>query len=375
MPCPPSSRRRRFPLALLALACLGSAESSDLNNRGVLMAQAGRFEEAIALLRQAAAKDTSDPAARKNLSGILTDWAVRLQERGRDADAISALEEATGYDPLNGIAWVMLGDLRYFRRDDPEAAIRAWREAHDKVDPATWQSVGNRLTTAQRDQLIERGFSAKESRHFAIRFQERRDVDVETLARLLETSYAALAQALGGGPSKLTVIVYTGADLRRVHGQRDWALGFYDGRIRLLVEELGEAALADMVAHELTHAFLQHRYGSRVPIWVHEGYAQLQEPGQPGNAEERIEEGIRSRAMWVPLKWLDQKFARPSSHDDVARAYAEARVAVESLVAKHGMGRFRTFLAALGKGQPVGAAFDVAFTPSRWARADLGNFD
>ena len=169
----------------------------------------------------------------------------------------------------------------------------------------------------------------------------------------------------------MTVIIYTAQDLHRTYNQRDWALGFYDGRLRLLGSELGTEAARVLVAHELAHAFLQHTYGPGVPTWVHEGFAELQEGDRPRSEEERrLEQGIRAGTLWIPLKWLDGRFARPSSADDVGRAYVEARLVVQELVQRHGIDRFKTFLAALGHGTAVDAAYDAAFEPDRWARTD-----
>ena len=47
------------------------SEVTDWNNRGVEEARAGKFEEAVGSLRHALALNPNDPAAKKNLSGIL----------------------------------------------------------------------------------------------------------------------------------------------------------------------------------------------------------------------------------------------------------------------------------------------------------------
>ena len=192
-----------------------------------------------------------------------------------------------------------------------------------------------------------------------------------SLSALLEEAYATLAGEFGGGPSRLTVIIYTQQDLHRTYNQRDWALGFYDGRLRLLREELGGEWARPLVAHELAHAFLQHVYGERLPIWVHEGFAQLHEGPRPRAAEEqRMERSVQEGTAWIPLKWLDQRFTHPSSRADVGRAYVEARLVVARLVRDRGMASFKTFLAQLSQGVAVDAAYDAAFVPSRWAATD-----
>ena len=350
--------------------------ATELNNRGVNEAQAGRFEEGILWLRQALVASPGDDTARANLSGVLTDWAHQLNGLGRVDEAVAALQEAVHHDPQNGAALVALGDLLYLRRSQMDAAIQSWRQARGKVPDAVWQAVATRIAQAQQDALIERGFVAHRTAHFDIRLQQASEADVTTLERTLESAYERLAQELGARPPRLTVIIYTDRDLRRASNQRDWALGFYDGRIRMRIDELRQEDLEDLAAHELAHAFLCHVHPGRLPTWVHEGYAQRQERSRPPHPEvARLEEGIRARTLWVPLKWLDRRFEQPSGSEDIARAYVEARVAVNELVERFGFERFQAFLARLSDGLSVAEAYERAFAPSRWSRADHGVFD
>ena len=377
------------PLIALCLACarldavmLFAAEpasgapsdgqaASELNNQGVHAAQQGQWELGVGYLRRAVQVNPRDDLLRKNLSGVLTDWAIQLARSGDAAQAERLLLEAVTDDPDNGTAFVRLGDLAYFRRSDFSGAIASWKRANGKLSPAEWRTVADRISQAQRDAAIEQNFVSESTEHFDLRLSHRGTADLAALGAFLETAYTALAQQLGGGPSKLTVIVYTERDMRRTYYQRDWALGFYDGRLRLLGRELDTDVAPMMVAHELAHAFLQHAYGPALPIWVHEGFAQLQEGDRPRmDDERRLEEAVAGGDAWVPLKWLDRRFVQPSHREDVGRAYVQARLVVAALIRRYGMARFKTFLEAVGKGTPVDAAYDAAFAPDRWAATD-----
>ncbi len=376
-------------LLLLNLVCLAPvpatgdesstsahATATDLNNRSVIAAQEGRFDEGASLLLKAIELDPKDPTFRKNLSGVLTDWAPQLERQGKVDDAIHVLEQASQLDPTNGIAFARLGDLLYLRRGEMAKAIEAWRQAHAHVPSAARPALANRITQAQRDALIERQFIGHQTAHFDLRFEHATDADVSGLEGLLEKAHERLSRALGQDPVRLTVIIYTARDLRRIYNQRDWAIGLYDGRIRLRVDDMVQPYLPDVVAHELTHAFLHHLYGDLLPIWVHEGYAQFQERERPRSPEEtRVEDGMKARTLWVPLKWLDRRFVQPSGIDDIIRAYVQARLVVRELVTRHGDEQFRAFLSELSRGTAVDAAYDHAFAPSTWARADQGHFD
>lgn len=344
---------------------------ADLNNRGVTEAKAGRFDAGAALLRQALQADPNDPLLRQNLSGVLTDWALQLHQQGKLEDAERLLQEAVGAQPDNGRALWALGDLAYFARSDFDGAIRFWTRAHAALPDAERRAIADRIAQAQRDQAIERRFQSRATAHFELRVPpgpQRATTDFEAL---LEAQYAQLAQELGVSPPRITVILYTGGDLHRTYNQRDWALGFYDGRLRLLWSEIGSELEPAIVAHELAHAFLRHAYGDHLPIWVHEGFAQWREGARPRTAkEQQLETQLVSGEVWVPLKWLDRRFTQPHSHDDVWRAYTQARLVVAGLIRRHGVDRFKQFLARLRGGAAVEAAYEEAFAPARWALTD-----
>ena len=349
----------------------GDQVASELNNQGVRAAQDGKWEQAVELLRRAVTVNPDDAQLRKNLSGILTDWASQLEKTDQAVRAEPLLMEAVTRDPDNGLALVRLGDLAYFNRSNFADAIAYWKRANGKIAPVEWRAVADRISQAQRDAHIERDFRTETTAHFDIRLPANAVVDLAALSRLLETAYARLQEQLGGGPPRLTVILYTERDLHRTYYQRDWALGFYDGRLRLLGRELGTDLAPMMTAHELAHAFLQHLYGPSLPIWVHEGFAQLQEAGRPRTEEEqKLEAAVSNGGGWVPLKWLDRRFVQPSNREDTWRAYVEARLIMAELLKRYGVARLKRFLEALRSGAAVEAAYDAAFTPDRWAETD-----
>ncbi len=345
--------------------------STDLNNLGVTAAQEGQFDDGVGYLRQALQLNPADTAVHKNLSGMLTDWAARVEQAGDVTRAEQLLQEAVQHDPENGRAFVQLGDLAYFKRSDFSQALAYWKRANGKLPSSEWQAVADRMSQAQRDQAIERRFISAQTVHFDIRLQRQGGVDLEAVSRLLEEAYHRLISEFGVGPPKVAVIVYTEEDLRRTYNQRDWAVGFYDGRLRLLGNEIGTEFARALVAHELAHAFLHYAYGEALPVWVHEGFAQHMEGSRPhAEEEQRLEAGIVDGTLWIPLKWLDQRFTHPSDRVDVGRAYVEARLVVEVLIARHGVDQFRAFLKALSTGTPAPAAYDMVFAPDRWARTD-----
>jgi tetratricopeptide (TPR) repeat protein len=367
-----------LPVAGASAAEPAAADADRLNTRGVQAAQAGQFEAGVEYLREALARQPDDARIQTNLAGVLTDWAAALEREGRVDRALAALEEAERLDPASGLAAARLGDLLYFRRSAFDQALAAWRRALPRVPEGLRRALADRISQAERDRLVERDVQAQTSPHFDLRIARAAQADWPQVRALLEAEYARLSQDFGGqpGPPRITVIVYSAQDLQRLYYQRDWAVGFYDGRLRLRDAETAAPEAPAIIAHELTHVFLQHVYGDGLPLWVHEGYAQAREGTVPGNEEtRRLLERLQSRADWIPLEWLDRRFSQPASDEDVHRAYAEARVAVETLLARGGPAAWHAFLRRLAQREPVASAFDAAFAPLTWAKANHGGFE
>ena len=354
-----------------------NAHAAELNNHGVTIAKGGDFEQGIALVRQAMQAAPDDPTYRTNLSGMLTDWAGQLSQQGRSDDAIHALEEAAQLNPANGGALVALGTLSYTVRNDLSRAIDYWTRAHGHIPADQWQVLSDRLTRMQQDQQIERGFSGVTTEHFTIRYQSSQsNQGADALGASLEAAYRRVQAAVGRGPETVPVIVYTAPSFQRVAGRRDWAVGLYDGRIRLRVDDVGSPRQEAIITHELAHAFLSSTYGPRLPTWIHEGFAQVMEPSQALNdRQDAARRAVESRTAWVPLKWLDRRFEQPSRNEDVEYAYMEARVAVQRLVDRYGMPAFQTFVANVSHGTPIDRACEQAMPGAKWAKIDQGSFD
>lgn len=351
------------------------AATTELNNQGVKAAQAKRFEESAQLLRQGLAINPADAALRKNLAGVLVDWARQEVAHGRWSPAVPLLEEAVKLQPELGPAWALLGNLYYVTRPDFSAAIQAWTQAHRLAPAAEAQTLAAQIAQAERDLRIERAFAGHETTHFVLRADQGIEAGkLEYLAQLLEQAYGQLQQTFAAPmPARVTVLLYDGGDYRRIAGRKDWSLGLYDGRIRLRMDELSADQLPAVVAHELTHAYLASLYGPGLPAWVQEGLAQMQEPPQPLTPRQiQVREALLARTDWVPLSWLRQRFERPGHAEDVERAYMESRLVMEALIAQQGWAQVQAWLSALSRGEALPAAFERAFPGRRWARIEQG---
>lgn len=351
-------------------------EQTELNNQAVRIAQEGDLKQGVALLRRAYALDPSDSGVTKNLSGMLTDWGLELYRTGQTGGALNAFHEAASIDVTNAAARVHLGDIYYIDRDENEQALHYWREAFSLTSGLERVSIEQRLNQAERDQKLERGYQETATEHFLIRFPETvSQTDLDAFAKLLEDSYAALAAELGPLTNRVTVIIYPENSFERVAGRKDWAIGLYDGKIRLRADELNTDLPLFILPHELAHAFLRGHFGAALPQWLNEGFAQAQEPDRRLSPEEkRLRDRVLSRNLWVPLDWLDRRFETPSNQEDVDAAYMQSKIAVSRLVEDYGLGDLRAFMQRLANGESVEAAFDASFRSAKWSRFSRGSF-
>ena len=197
--------------------------SADLNNQGVEAAAHGHFEQAVPLLKQALSLEPNDAQIKKNLSGMLIDWACRLDEKGLSDKASAAAEESLTYDPDNGKTLLFLGTLAY-ARNDLSKAVGFWKRTYGKILSAEWTALSRQISQTERDILIERKFADLETDHFSIRIEGSQEAagTKAAVGALCEREYIRLSQMIGSAPERFTVIVYTNDDFRRIaEGKHD----------------------------------------------------------------------------------------------------------------------------------------------------------
>ncbi|HXI01909.1 MAG TPA: hypothetical protein VNI57_01925, partial [Candidatus Saccharimonadales bacterium] len=213
----------------------------------------------------------------------------------------------------------------------------------------------------RREAGIQSAYRARESQHFAVAYEGRRQDDLgQQLVRLLEEAYLEVGYALGAYPSApVPVIFYSDVDFAPATGFSTDVGGFYnrlDGKIRIAMRGLkpGDAGLSSLVTHEYTHALIYAvSRGNNPPRWVHEGLAVHMEQGRAP----QFQAEARRRARAGQLESL------PDS------PYVMGSVAVEYLIDRYGMATIRLLLQRLGEGRPFASAFEETF------RTDLAAFE
>jgi tetratricopeptide (TPR) repeat protein len=125
-------------------------------NRGTVLLESGRIEDAIAALRRAAELSSSDASTRLNLG-------LALARAGKLLDGERALEEAERLDPRDAEIPYDLGAVLWRRGDFPRAA-RAFERAValdvDHPEAARWLIRARRELARLEAELLERNRAA-----------------------------------------------------------------------------------------------------------------------------------------------------------------------------------------------------------------------
>ena len=363
-----------------------------LNEAAVAEVRRGNPEVALELLTRAATLDPRDAAIRGNLARVRTVVAHRLTQAGRLAEAEVQYRAALDADSGEVAAWVGLGELQ-LRRRDPREAVEAFRRAVELTPedgetrvrlgqayynvgdlPAAlseWEraaatrtddvALRGRIARVRREADIQGSYRAKESQHFTVVYEGRRQEDLgQEFVRLLESAYLEVGYILGAYPSAaVPVILYSDVDFAPATGHSTEVGGFYgrlDGKIRIALRGLkpGDARLASLLTHEYTHALIYAvTRGNNPPRWVHEGLAvHMERDRAPQYKDEAQRRGRAGR-----LETLEKS------------PYVMGSVAVEYLVERYGMATIRLLLQRLGEGTPFAETFRGTF------QADLATFE
>lgn len=300
--------------------------------------RARRYTEAGDLLRRAIAlKPASLPARRALLSLLLetSDWTA-AEAAARELLALVPGDAGA----LRGLGFAL---MRQDRNKEAVEALRASLEAEE--DEPTRQMLAHVLK-AMRD---EQGMSEKQIAHFHVRYDgdEHEDVGREIL-RALERHHSTLSGVFDHRPSApIAVILFSRQAYYDAAGAPRWSGGVYnhlDGRIRIPIGGLTSSLtpdIDDVLAHEVTHAFVHDLSRGVCPRDVNEGLAQYMEG-------KRVATAVPPDA----LKALADGRLR-----GVNGFYWTSLAFVEHLMGQRGQGGMNDLLRAMGETGDVNAAF------------------
>lgn len=319
---------------------------SSLNNRAVAKSTERDFPGSQKLFEAAlehlpALEDTSVTVeVQRNYSSLLTLWGGELMKRNQIAEARKAFEDSLGLRPDNAVANIYLGDLRYESNDYVPA--RGHYAAALAADTQNKDYLVNRLQMIDDEAKVEDKFrqTSDPDNHFVIQYVPyATGIPIDEVARLLGEAYKGVGRDLGLFPPRpVNVKVYESADFYRISKLPEWAIGLFDGKIRLKVEDLRSAPsqVRDLLFHEYTHAVLAMNVKQRVPAWFHEGLAQLMEPQFNESRREQAQMRDALATGKLDFAGLSESFRELSSKDDAESAYLLSKYFLIYLKRRHG---------------------------------------
>lgn len=354
---------------------------STLNNLAVARSRANEFADSQSLFERASKslRNISDEKIQKeirhNYSALLTLWGAELMKRDQFDASRTAFEQALELDAKNAVASIYLGDMFYEVND----YIRA--QKHYAValplDPANATYLRNRLQMIEDESKVEGLFQQfkDQGNHFSIQHVEYLNgVSVKELAETLNSAYDEVGKRLGIYPARaVSVKVYNTEDFRKISKLPEWAIGIFDGKMRLKVEDIQSAPgqVKDLLFHEYTHAVLAMNIKQRVPAWFHEGLAQLMEPQFTENARARAEIQDALSRKKLGFTSLEESFKEIHSKRDAETAYMISVYFVNSLIRRHGEEKMIEWIRRLSREEKFEDAFSKVFgVPLKKAQED-----
>ncbi len=272
--------------------------------------------------------------------------------------AQGVLEQAARSFPDNMDILYLLADVQERQGRTREAAetlrrLLAREPAHPRA-----RSL---LASLEREQKVEGGYWAQESRHFLVRYEGGGGIDLgRSVVDVLEEAHDSIGRDLGAFPSeRIQVGIYAAQVFGDVIGAPPHLIaGAYDGkklRLNLAASNAYSRDLTRLVRHEYAHAVIHIATNGRAPIWLHEGLAQVMEPRS----------APRYLEVSVPREYLTlngiERLSRTGDAVALASGYGLTHVAVEYLVDRGGLSSVRDFLARLGRGEALPEAMRQSF--------------
>ena len=232
-----------------------------------------------------------------------------------------------------------------------ELAIRLFAAADRRLPFPV--SGDRRIQLTIEKKLIEKSLHLDRA-PFRIYFAADRDpVYAGNIAKYLEKERQRLAAwvPLARQPRQIEVLLLDPRDFSESYGGSGIdLLGLYDGRIRVplgRLRTLDEGAAA-LLTHELTHALIAEASGDRAPHWLHEGLAQMVEPGRRDAIA--VAEMV-ARQRWLAFPIVEGALSGMATPGLAQRGYEEALWIAIYLQKAHGQKIFGKLLAEYRQGQ------------------------
>jgi tetratricopeptide (TPR) repeat protein len=285
---------------------------------------------------------------------LLENYTSLLLQLGRTAEALSYAQRAASAGPQSAEAFTLLG-YAYYKNDRNREAIAAYKKS---LQLRPDERVRQLLEHVERESKTEADFREQDSSHFTLRYEGSQIADPlrAQILDTLEDKYKDLQNDLGASPKNIFVSLYTDQAFFDVTQAPAWSAALNDGKIRVPTSGITSMTpdLSRVLRHELTHSFIRQIAHGRIPQWINEGIAELEEGLSTAAFGSRLS-ALYSSGHQIPLNLLEGNFDAFSA-DEATVAYAESLAAVEYIRNTYGMADLARILQRLGEGQSIESA-------------------
>lgn len=332
--------------------------SNYYNNYAVEFSNNHQFDKAKENLLLALSYNPQSSTLEKNLSTILTNQASSLHKDGQSQQAIDTLFEALRHNLNNSDAYFVLGRI-YYDQNKFEEAGKFWKTCL-KLKP-TKKGIKENIEKALKDAKIEKDFKKFETENFIISFDDKKERDLGfDIKPILADAYRNVGWHFDHYPkNKISVVIYTRQQFMDVMQQQDWVLGVYEGRIRLPLSEveINENLRRNIIYHEYAHALINDLFPGKIPIWLHEGIAQTQEPfGELDKLQSRLLKDALKHNKLIPLEQLESYISQPAQTAEFVLANLEAGLFIEYLLYRYSYYMLKEVLKEVSSGKDFATA-------------------
>lgn len=364
------------------------------NECGVELSAQGRHREAIAEFEKAWSLDPSHPVVRGNLahahgnlaSQLLREKAfqeaVRQYQKAialsyeefrfhmelgvallglREVDqAVGAFREARDLAPQNVEAYRYLGEA-YYRQGNFREAVWTWEEGL-RIRPED-RDLEGRIAQVEGEREVHERYERQTGRHFVLRYVG--DVPEELgreILEILERAYNEVGYDLHHYPrDEVEVIIYSDADFQQLTpGLPVWVASAFEergSRIRIPIRGIKQATdLRALLYHEYTHVVIYDITGGKVPTWLNEGLALIEQRTPMDGVVDRVRQLTDERKL-PSLSSLNGSFVGLTA-SEASIAYAVSYTAGKFLIERWSRWDVQRLLRQLGEGSSFEKALE-----------------
>ena len=377
----------------------GEEKANELNEQGVALYKQKNYGKAVSVFEEAGRLDPKNETIPKNLARALHGRAHGHRKTGQLDAAEDDLDRAIALDGTEPAFNAMLADLHVHRRESSKArltlekALEKHPESADlfeslgrleyyeeflkqalecletaaRLDPSRGDAAAFKrfMEKVRREVKVEGEFFRDARGQFTVKYDDKGSRAVGTAALdLLEASYNRMSADFRRWPKdRLTVVLYTRDEYSAATGAHAWTGGLFDGKIRIPVRNWrsAPAEIRKTLDHELAHWFIR-KLNRRIPTWLNEGMAQLQEGKKPGGVTYSRIKGAVNSGRYEPVGKLPPSWASIKERDRVSLYYAQALHFTDFLVRRYGWSALAGMLEGWAPGQSFTEAFNKALS-------------